>query len=75
MPKLYSARDVIKRLKKLGFVEVSQRGSHIKMKGIREGIMRIVIIPNHKTIARGTFSSILKQAGLSKIEFEVIVKS
>ena len=65
MPKLYSARDVIKRLKKLGFVEVSQRGSHIKMKGIREGIMRIVIIPNHKELTPGTFRNVLKMANLS----------
>lgn len=70
MPKLYSARDIIKILGKMGFVEVSQRGSNIKMKGIYEGIMRIVIIPNHKTIAKGTFNSILKQAGLTKAEFE-----
>jgi len=32
MPKLYSAKEVIKALKKAGFEIVSQRGSHIKLK-------------------------------------------
>lgn len=70
MPKLYSARDIIKILQKSGFVIISQRGSHIKLKGIRNGKIFVVIVPNHKEVARGTFGSILKQAELSLAEFE-----
>lgn len=73
MPKLYPARLVIKALTKAGFIIVSQKGSHIKLKGIRNGKMCIVIIPNHKEIALGTFTSILKQADMTKIEFESYV--
>jgi predicted RNA binding protein YcfA (HicA-like mRNA interferase family) len=73
MPKLFSARQVIKALERLGFVTVSQKGSHIKLKGIRQGKIRIVIVPNHKEIARGTFVSILKQAELSQLELEEYV--
>jgi predicted RNA binding protein YcfA (HicA-like mRNA interferase family) len=71
MPKGYSGKEVIKRLKKFGFVKVSQKGSHIKMKGVVEGHIRTVIIPDHKQIAVGTLSSILRQANVGKQEFEV----
>jgi len=70
MPKRYSAKEILKRLKKLGFVIVSQKGSHIKVRGIREGKLQTAIVPNHKEMAVGTFDSILDQANVSKTEFE-----
>lgn len=70
MPKLYSAREVIKSLEKAGFVEVSQRGSHLKMRGFRGGTLRTAIVPMHKQIVFGTFRSILRQAGMTLSEFE-----
>ncbi len=48
MPKLCSAREIIKRLQKFGFTIVSQKGSHIKMRGIRDGKLQAAIVPNHK---------------------------
>ena len=75
MPKLYSAREVLKALKRAGFVIVSQRVSHIKLKGLRKGRIHIVIVPNHKELARGTFSSILKQADMLLEEFKTYLKS
>lgn len=71
MPKLYSGKEVIKILRRAGFEIVSQKGSHIKLKGINKGRLCIVIVPNHKQIARGTFESILKQAEMSREEFEL----
>ncbi|NCO88888.1 hypothetical protein AUK04_02755 [Candidatus Roizmanbacteria bacterium CG2_30_33_16] len=70
MPKLYSARDVLKTLQRAGFIIVSQKGSHIKLKGVFKNHICIVIVPNHKQIAKGTFESILKQADMSHLEFE-----
>ena len=70
MPKLYSSREVIKAFKRAGFVEVSQKGSHLKMKGFWDGKLQTVIIPRHKQIAFGTFQSILDQASMTKLEFE-----
>ena len=70
MPKRYSAREVVARLKRFGFVIVSQKGSHIKMRGIRDGKLQTAIIPNHKEIASGTLSSILKQATITKRELD-----
>lgn len=65
MPKLYSAKETIKALKRAGFSKVSQKGSHIKMRGIWRGKLQTVIIPNHKQIAFGTFQSILNQASMT----------
>lgn len=68
MPKRFSAREVLRALKRLGFVEISQRGSHIKLRGIRSGKLQTVIVPNHKEIAVGTLGSILRQADVSMRE-------
>lgn len=70
MPKLYSARVVLHTLKKAGFVIISQKGSHIKLRGIREEKLQTVIVPNHKEIAIGTLVSILNQAAMTRKEFE-----
>lgn len=70
MPKLFSATETLKAFRKAGFVVVSQKGSHIKFRGIRGGKLQTVIIPNNKEIPRGTFSSILKQADMSQQDFE-----
>ncbi|MBI3385021.1 type II toxin-antitoxin system HicA family toxin [Candidatus Gottesmanbacteria bacterium] len=70
MPKLYSAKEIIKSLRKAGFEIVSQKGSHIKLRGVKAGKLQTVIVPNHKEIAKGTLSSILNQANLTKNELE-----
>ncbi len=74
MPKLYSARVILNALQKAGFSIISQRGSHIKLFK-REGEKSFtVIVPNHKEIAIGTFSSILKQTGMTRKELEKSIK-
>jgi len=73
MPKLYSARKVLSALKRAGFEIISQRGSHIKLSRQTKDKVYIAIVPNHKEIAVGTFNSILKQAGLTKQEFEELL--
>jgi len=70
MPKLYSSRTVINSLHRAGFETISHKGSHIKLRGIVNGKLQTVIVPDHKEIARGTFTSILSQANLTKQEFE-----
>jgi mRNA interferase HicA len=51
-------------LKKNGFVFKSQKGSH--MKYVKDG--KVVIVPNHgsKGIEKGTYHSILEQAGIEE---------
>lgn len=70
MPKLYSAKQIIRALQKAKFQKVSQKGSHIKLRGLRDGRLLTVIVPDHKVIAKGTFASILRQADMTKSEFE-----
>lgn len=70
MPKRYSGKKIIKTLEKADFYQVSQKGSHIKLKGLRKGQIRTVIVPDHKEVAAGTFHSILRQAAMTREEFE-----
>ena len=74
MSKLYSARVIIAALEKAGFSVISQKGSHIKLTKKEEDKIYTVIIPFHKEVAVGTFSSILRQAGMTKIDFQKFLK-
>ena len=56
-------REMIKHLKKNGFEEISQNGSHVKMKNQVTG--KTVIVPYHsKAMKKGLEQAILKQEGL-----------
>ena len=74
MPRLYSARVILKALQKAGFSIISQKGSHIKLFRRKGEKVFTVIVPNHKEVAIGTFSSILNQAGMNKKELEKFIK-
>jgi len=55
-------REVKRRLKAAGFVETSQKGSHVKPVR-RSGVdLDTVIVPNRREIPVGTLRSILSQA-------------
>ncbi len=64
LPVVSGAR-VIKALASLGFAEISQRGSHVKLRRAES----TVIVPMHKELAAGTLRSIIRQAGLSVDDF------
>ena len=61
-----SGAETIRVLAKAGFEQVSQRGSHVKL---RQSSGRTVIVPVHPELARGTLRSILRQANLTVDEF------
>ena len=64
IPKI-SGKELIKRLMRLGYVVVRQKGSHIRLeKNIGDTISKITI-PNHKLIKRGTLHRIVKDLNLS----------
>jgi predicted RNA binding protein YcfA (HicA-like mRNA interferase family) len=71
MPKLrvLSASQVCKILKKHGFVQVRQSGSHIIMRRELQGRGITVPVPNHAEIARGTLKSIIDQSEIPRAEF------
>ena len=60
-----SPKEVIKVLEKFNFKYVSQKGSHIKYSNGD----RVVIIPNHSEIAKGTLKSILTMANIPLEKF------
>lgn len=60
-----SGKAAIKLLYNKGFVLAGQKGSHVKLKGIRNKKKRIVIVPLHKELAPGTLASILRQADIT----------
>ena len=55
------AKQVVSGLKKNGFQAAGGKGSHLKLKH-PDG--RKTVVPMHQDVAKGTLSSILKQAGL-----------
>jgi len=64
--------EIIKALIKIGFYEVSQKGSHVKYR--KDGNpTRNAIVPMHNEVAKGTLQSILEQAGISIEEFKELL--
>ena len=57
-----SGAEVVRALGRAGFEQVSQRGSHVK---VRHPDGPMAIVPLHRQLAPGTLRSILRQAGLS----------
>lgn len=68
MPRLpiVSGSAAVSALARLGFEQVSQKGSHVK---VRNTDGRIAIVPMHRELAEGTLRSILRQAGVSADAF------
>lgn len=68
MPKLrvLSAPEVCRILQNHGFYKARQSGSHIVMKKATAEGERVVIVPNHTELRRGTLKSVIEQSGLSR---------
>ncbi len=68
MPKLpvVSGKELIAALKKAGFVEVRQKGSHVSLQKVTPEAIYKTVVPLHKELAKGTLIDILHQTGLSR---------
>jgi predicted RNA binding protein YcfA (HicA-like mRNA interferase family) len=64
-------RKITYVLESLGFVYVRTKGSHAVY---RHPDGRAVVIPQHGTIKRGTLGSILRQAGITPVEFLALLR-
>lgn len=66
------ARDVIRVLRKLGFYEVRQKGSHVCFKH-PDG--RFTLVPRHsgEDIGRGLLRQILREINISPEEFSKLL--
>ena len=71
-----SSADVERVLKKTGFKYAPKRGRGSYKAFYKEetGKKRLVIVPERKSIPKGTLMAILEQAGLSREEFIEILK-
>jgi predicted RNA binding protein YcfA (HicA-like mRNA interferase family) len=67
-------RELVRALKKAGFTEQRQRGSHLRM--WRETDKCLVIVPMHKgrDVPTGTLRGILRDASISPDKFRQLLK-
>jgi predicted RNA binding protein YcfA (HicA-like mRNA interferase family) len=68
MPKLprVSGSETVRRLFRLGFAQVRQRGSHMVL---RHPDGRGCVVSAHRELKVGTLSGVLRQAGVTVEEF------
>jgi len=63
-----SGREVVSALRKIGYEQDRQKGSHIVLRQTSYSHRRIVV-PNHREVSKGTLRAIIRQAGLTVQEF------
>jgi len=63
LSKTFSGKQIVKALRRIGFIVDHQKGSHIFMHNLEKNSS--VIVPNHKEIRKGTLNNIIKKAGVS----------
>jgi predicted RNA binding protein YcfA (HicA-like mRNA interferase family) len=71
MSKVFSGRELVKALHRIGFIVDHQRGSHIFLHNLEKNIS--IVVPNHKEIKKGTLNSILKKANISIKDLKELV--
>ncbi|GAA2858230.1 hypothetical protein Acy02nite_22020 [Actinoplanes cyaneus] len=64
-------RKVLDALDRAGFAHARTKGSHAVY---RHPNGRVVVVPLHPTVKRGTLASILRQAGLTTAEFQQLLR-
>ena len=68
--RILSGKQVCAILVKHGFTQVRQHGSHVIMQK-RTGNSTITVpVPNHRELAPGTLSAIIRQSQLPRLAFE-----
>lgn len=70
MPKLYSSKEILYVLSRSGFIFISQKGSHVKLRKSGSPRLTVIVPADRKEIPVGTFRSILRQSGLQESDFE-----
>lgn len=74
MPELpiLSGRELVKLLCRIGFEVDHQTGSHIILRHKESG--KRITVPDHREISRGPLRAIIKQAGMTREEFEKLYR-
>ena len=63
-------REVKRRLENAGFVEASQKGSHVKFVRREGDTVDTAIVPRKSEIPVGTLRSILSQAHIDPVDWD-----
>jgi predicted RNA binding protein YcfA (HicA-like mRNA interferase family) len=71
LSRTFSGDEIVKALRRAGFVVDHQRGSHVFMHNLERNIS--IIVPLHREIKKGTLNSIIKKAGLTLNELKELV--
>ena len=66
MPRLpqISGRELIRLLESLGYENLRQRGSHVRLRRISAAGEHNVTVPDHKVMAKGTLNDILTRVSV-----------
>lgn len=65
VPRDVNGAEAVRALKRFGFLELRQTGSHLILR--KES--RTVVVPQHKPLKPGTLKGVVEQAGLTLEEF------
>lgn len=64
-----SGWDVVRKMKRAGYLVVRQRGSHVRVEKLIDGTIRKITVPMHDELKPGALHKILRDAELSLEEF------
>ncbi len=65
-----SGTDAVRTFRRLGYELDHQTGSHMIL---RQPSGRRLTVPNHREIAKGTLRALIREAGLTKEQFEELL--
>jgi predicted RNA binding protein YcfA (HicA-like mRNA interferase family) len=66
-------RELVRALKKAGFVEVRQRGSHLHLYREADGKRTTIRIHAGRTIPLGTLGAVLRDIGIDAAELRALL--
>jgi len=67
---IISGLEIIKRLKRAGFIATRQKGSHVRLEKFDGEKTIKITVPLHSEMKKGTLNRIIKDAGLTHEEFD-----
>lgn len=60
-----SGDDLVRILEKIGYVQVRQKGSHVRLRHSADPQRKPLTIPRHKTLKRGLLHRLLRDARIT----------
>lgn len=65
----YSGKEVIAKLRILGYEVIRQKGSHVRLKNPENPNLPNLTVPNHAEISIGVLGKILRDIGMTAEKF------